>query len=185
MRRVKTNGSAASGGAKWRTKDIPIDGKPPTGPQRCVATAGGTDISPALIAQANWTFVEKLLKDCKSKTKRMLLEKMGTEAISLGLAGNSGGGGGEVSVMGVEENTMIASLCDLLEKCWSHGLQNKHGKSGLWSHLQAYLEFQECQQTGGGVGSGGGGGGTGKPNGGGGAVSGLGGSDSSYLSPGE
>lgn len=68
----------------------------------------------------------------------MLLEKMGNEAIALGLSG-------EVSVVGVEENTLIASLCDLLEKCWSHGLQNKQGKSALWSHLQSYLEFQECQ----------------------------------------
>lgn len=66
----------------------------------------------------------------------MLLEKMGTEAIALGLSG-------EVSVIGVEENTMIASLCDLLEKVWSHGLTNKHGKSALWSHLQSYLDTQE------------------------------------------
>lgn len=66
----------------------------------------------------------------------MLLEKMGTEAIALGLSG-------EVSVIGVEENTMIASLCDLLEKVWSHGLTNKQGKSALWSHLQSYLDTQD------------------------------------------
>lgn len=104
---------------------------------------------------------------------------MGTEAISLGLAGNSNGVSGEVSVMGVEENTMIASLCDLLEKCWSHGLQNKQGKSGLWTHLQAFLEFQECQQTGGTgtLNCGGGGGGVGNR--------GVGGGDCSYLSPGK
>lgn len=61
---------------------------------------------------------------------------MGTEAVALGLSG-------EVTVVGVEENTLIASLCDLLEKIWSHGLQNKQGKSALWSHLQAYLELKE------------------------------------------
>lgn len=66
----------------------------------------------------------------------MLLEKMGNEAVALGLSG-------EVTVNGVEENTLIASLCDLLEKIWSHGLQNKQGKSALWSHLQAYLEIRE------------------------------------------
>lgn len=70
----------------------------------------------------------------------MLLEKMGTEAIELGLSG-------EVSVTGVEENTMIASLCDLLEKIWSHGLTNKQGKSALWSHLQSYLDTHECSAT--------------------------------------
>lgn len=69
----------------------------------------------------------------------MLLEKMGTEV--------GGDLGGEVTVMGVEENTLIASLCDLLEKIWSHGLQNKQGKSALWSHLQSYLEIQECTNT--------------------------------------
>ena len=71
----------------------------------------------------------------------MLLEKMGTEAIELGLSG-------EASVTGVEENTMIASLCDLLEKVWSHGLINKQGKSALWTHLAAYLEIKDCQNPG-------------------------------------
>lgn len=70
----------------------------------------------------------------------MLLEKMGTEAISLGLSG-------EVSVIGVEENTMIASLCDLLEKVWSHGLTNKQGKSALWSHLLSYLEAHDSDHS--------------------------------------
>lgn len=47
----------------------------------------------------------------------MLVEKMGREAVELGH--------GEVSITGVEENTLIASLCDLLERIWSHGLQVK------------------------------------------------------------
>lgn len=42
---------------------------------------------------------------------------MGREAVELGH--------GEVSITGVEENTLIASLCDLLERIWSHGLQVK------------------------------------------------------------
>lgn len=66
----------------------------------------------------------------------MLLEKMGNEAVALGLKGD-----------GVEENTLIASMCDLLEKIWSHGLQNKQGKSALWAHLQAYLEQQEARSV--------------------------------------
>lgn len=70
----------------------------------------------------------------------MLLEKMGSEAIALGLSG-------EISVVGVEENTMIASLCDLLEKVWSHGLINKQGKSALWTHLQAYLDSQRSNRS--------------------------------------
>ena len=48
----------------------------------------------------------------------MLVEKMGQEAVELGH--------GEATITGVEENTLIASLCDLLERIWSHGLQQKH-----------------------------------------------------------
>uniref|UniRef100_A0A4W3GET4 DENN/MADD domain containing 5B n=1 Tax=Callorhinchus milii TaxID=7868 RepID=A0A4W3GET4_CALMI len=91
-----------------------------------------SDLSPAVIAQTNWKFVEGLLKECRMKTKRMLVEKMGHEAVELGH--------GEANITGLEENTLIASLCDLLERIWSHGLQVKQGKSALWSHL---LHFQE------------------------------------------
>ncbi|CAN9508055.1 unnamed protein product [Ophioblennius macclurei] len=100
-----------------------------------------SDLSPAVIAQTNWKFVEGLLKECRMKTKRMLVEKMGREAVELGH--------GEANITGLEENTLIASLCDLLERIWSHGLQVKQGKSALWSHLlhyQARLEKLEQQQ---------------------------------------
>ncbi|GLH07324.1 DENN domain-containing protein 5B [Gryllus bimaculatus] len=80
------------------------------------------------------------IDDCKSRTKRMLVEKMGTEAVELGHEV-------EVSISGVEENTLIAGLCDLLEKIWSHGLQQKQGKSALWSHLTNYQELVECNDT--------------------------------------
>ncbi|CAH0560214.1 unnamed protein product [Brassicogethes aeneus] len=92
------------------------------------------DVSPALIAQANWKFVEKLLKDCKSKTKRMLLAKLNAEGVTLSSNSSTD------NALAVEENTLVASLCDFLERVWSHGLQNKMGKSALWSHLLAYLE---------------------------------------------
>ncbi|XP_017883207.1 DENN domain-containing protein 5B isoform X2 [Ceratina calcarata] len=123
---------------KYKMKSMEANGKPPT-PQETQSprpqTKLSADMSPALIAQANWTFVEKLLKDCKSKTKRMLVSKMGSEAVALGHGGES--------LSDVEENTLVASLCDLLERVWSHGLQNKQGKSALWSHLTMYQE-EEC-----------------------------------------
>ncbi|XP_074853539.1 DENN domain-containing protein 5A isoform X9 [Carettochelys insculpta] len=81
-----------------------------------------SNLSPSVIAQTNWKFVEGLLKECRNKTKRMLVEKMGREAVELGH--------GEVNITGVEENTLIASLCDLLERIWSHGLQVKQDRSG-------------------------------------------------------
>ncbi|XP_054023603.1 DENN domain-containing protein 5B isoform X1 [Dryobates pubescens] len=99
-----------------------------------------SDLSPAVIAQTNWKFVEGLLKECRMKTKRMLVEKMGHEAVELGH--------GEANITGLEENTLIASLCDLLERIWSHGLQVKQGKSALWSHLLQYQEKEEKQEHG-------------------------------------
>ena len=51
------------------------------------------------------------------QTKKMLVSKMGQEAVELGH--------GDVNRVGVEENTLIASLCDLLERIFSHGIQRK------------------------------------------------------------
>lgn len=60
----------------------------------------------------------------------------------------------------VEENSLITSLCDLLEKIWSHGLilphtknahtknhyhNNNQIKSPFWSHLLRYYEKIEKQ----------------------------------------
>ncbi|XP_052242750.1 DENN domain-containing protein 5B-like isoform X4 [Dreissena polymorpha] len=94
-----------------------------------------TEMAAGGMEQTNWKFVETLLKECKTKTKRMLVEKMGQEAVELGHS--------EGNITGVEENTLIASLCDLLERIWSHGLQTKKGKSALWSHLLNYVESDE------------------------------------------
>uniref|UniRef100_A0A6I8NQC1 DENN domain containing 5A n=1 Tax=Ornithorhynchus anatinus TaxID=9258 RepID=A0A6I8NQC1_ORNAN len=79
------------------------------------------------------------LDNDQRETKRMLVEKMGREAVELGH--------GEVNITGVEENTLIASLCDLLERIWSHGLQIKQGKSALWSHLLHYQENRQRRPT--------------------------------------
>ncbi|XP_060531604.1 DENN domain-containing protein 5B [Cylas formicarius] len=112
-----------------------VFGKPPVGANdRNAKTQNSQDMSPALIAQANWTFVEKLLKDCKIKTKRMLLTKLGAEGVTLSGSNGSDGFGA------VEESTLVASLCDFLERVWAHGLQRKRGKSALWSHILAYQE---------------------------------------------
>ncbi|XP_039745826.1 DENN domain-containing protein 5B isoform X3 [Pararge aegeria] len=135
IRAVRTNSLKRIKNAKWQVKDCP--------PELLLGDIGrrlSTEVTPAAIAQNNRTFVEKLLKECKSKTKRMLLEKMGTEETDLGL-------GCEVSITGVEESTMIASLCDLLERLWSHGLQHKMGKSALWMHLTNYQELEQCSNS--------------------------------------
>ena len=70
----------------------------------------------------------------------MLVEKLGAEAVALGH--------GEVSIMGVEENTLVASLCDLLERIWAHGLHVKQkGKSPLWNFLTNYQESEACKDS--------------------------------------
>lgn len=91
-----------------------------------------SELSLDMIAQTNWKFLEKLLKDVKSKTSKLVVCKLGQDDYKLGHA--------HISLLGVEENTLIGSLCDLLERTWSHGLNpdQKRGKSALWSHLLRY-----------------------------------------------
>lgn len=55
MRRVKT-------GNKWKVKDISIEGNVPKPDAAAVTLNTAADASPALLAQQNWSFVEKLLK---------------------------------------------------------------------------------------------------------------------------
>ncbi|TNN11170.1 DENN domain-containing protein isoform 1, partial [Schistosoma japonicum] len=69
------------------------------------------------MAQANWDFVDALLEECKHRTKRMVLKKIGQEAIEMGH--------GDPNISVVEENTLVSGLCDLLERIWSHGLNKK------------------------------------------------------------
>lgn len=66
----------------------------------------------------------------------MLLAKLGAEGVTLSSSNGSDHFGA------VEESTSVASLCDFLERVWSHGLQKKRGKSALWSHLFAYQDHQ-------------------------------------------
>ncbi|XP_028263209.1 DENN domain-containing protein 5B-like [Parambassis ranga] len=88
------------------------------------------DPSPQAITQTHREFVDGLLSECRLKTKRMLMERMGKESVELGQ--------GEANITGLQENTLIHGLCDLLERTWGHGLQLKQGKSALWSHLLHY-----------------------------------------------
>ncbi|XP_065813435.1 DENN domain-containing protein 5B [Labrus bergylta] len=92
------------------------------------------DTLPQAVAQTHREFVHGLLSECRLKTKRMLMERMGKESVELGQ--------GEANITGLQENTLIHGLCDLLERTWGHGLQLKQGKSALWSHL---LHFQAAQ----------------------------------------
>jgi len=72
----------------------------------------------------------------------MLVEKMGgEEAVALGHADLS-------CLVGVEEKTLVGSLCDLLERIWAHGLHVKtKGRSPLWNYLTNYEEAEAAKDT--------------------------------------
>ena len=91
--------------------------------------------SHASIAETNWKFVNQLLKETKQKTKRILLEKLGMEAVEWGH--------GQIGFSGSEENMLVGSLCDLVERIWSHGLQARQRKSAFWSFLYKYIKHNE------------------------------------------
>lgn len=106
---------------------------------RPTSTCGSTGLvgdSSALITQQQLKFVEQLLRETKGKTKRMLVDKMGKEALQLGHF--------DADITGVEENTLVASFCDLLERIWAHGLIKKQGKSSLWNFV---LQHQDLEKT--------------------------------------
>jgi len=86
--------------------------------------------SQSSIAETNWKFVNQLLKETKQKTKRILLEKLGLEAVEWGH--------GNIGFTGTEENMLVGSLCDLIERIWAHGLQARHKKSAFWGFLYKY-----------------------------------------------
>ena len=92
--------------------------------------------SPASIAETNWNFVNQLLREAKSKTKRILLEKLGSEAVEWGH-------GDTMLFTGSEENMLVASVCDLCERIWSHGLQSHQRKSALWHYLYKFGRASE------------------------------------------
>jgi len=53
-----------------------------------------------------------------------------------------------VGVTGTEENLLVGSLCDLLERIWAHGLQIRHRKSAFWTFLSKYIQHQDHLQAG-------------------------------------
>ncbi|VDP12480.1 unnamed protein product [Soboliphyme baturini] len=98
------------------------------------------DLTVAQLAQTNWKFVEQLLRDAKAKTKRLLVEKLGKEAVELGH--------NDLNVVGIEENTLVASLCDLIERIWNHGYYKRKGKSAFWSYLVAFQRLDKYTENG-------------------------------------
>lgn len=68
----------------------------------------------------------------------MLMERMGKESAELGQ--------GEASITGLQENTLIHGLCDLLERTWGHGLQLKQVSRGHTDHVTCKKHLSLCKQ---------------------------------------
>lgn len=94
----------------------------------------------AFVAQNNWRIVESLLIDTRNKTKRILLEKMDRNERTLLPYG--------LSEEEIEGNALIASLCDLIEKVWSHGRINESPTgSSFWQSLSTFSRNQITGQS--------------------------------------
>lgn len=58
------------------------------------------------------------------------MERMGKESVELGQ--------GEANITGLQENTLIHGLCDLLERTWGHGLQLKQVRHSQTRNFTCY-----------------------------------------------
>ena len=89
--------------------------------------------------QTNYHVVENLLKEVKNKTKKILLEKMADEDANTGTISSSND---------LEENTLIASLCDLIERIWTHAKcsETSHSRNIFWIHVSAYCRIANSQE---------------------------------------
>uniref|UniRef100_A0AAQ6IQ20 DENN domain containing 5B n=1 Tax=Anabas testudineus TaxID=64144 RepID=A0AAQ6IQ20_ANATE len=96
------------------------------------------DPSPEAVTQTHREFVDGLLSECRLKTKRMLMERMGKESAELGQ--------GEANITGLQENTLIHSLCDLLERTWGHGLQLKQVRHTHTRHFTHPISSDDLQE---------------------------------------
>lgn len=92
----------------------------------------------ALTGPTNWKVVETLLKEVRNKTKRILLAKMGSDEV---------GSATSPTINTQEDNTLIATLCDLIERIWSHArIQDSNIDSSqtnrcpFWAHITAYFQ---------------------------------------------
>ena len=63
----------------------------------------------------------------------MLVDKLGREAVELGHT--------DLNITGVEENTLVASFCDLLERIWSHGFVRKQVRGLKCRFYNFFISF--------------------------------------------
>ncbi|CAF4275626.1 unnamed protein product [Rotaria sp. Silwood2] len=109
--------------------------------QQTVATY---DHQQPVVLVENDVVFQQLLKECTTKTKRMVIEKMEDIVEGSSTMKNVDSS----SMVNLEENVLIAGFCDLLERTWSHGLHHKpNGKSALWNHIKYYVKLKNYESA--------------------------------------
>ncbi|CAF1112721.1 unnamed protein product [Rotaria sordida] len=107
-------------------------------------TVDSHEHSQTVVLVENDVVFQQLLKECTTKTKRMVIEKMEDVVEGSSAIKNIDSS----SMVNLEENVLIAGFCDLLERTWSHGLHHKpNGKSALWSHIKYYNKLQDYESV--------------------------------------
>ena len=97
-----------------------------------------------VVVVENEVVFQQLLKECTTKTKRMVIEKMEDFVEGSTQIKNIDSS----SMVNLEENVLIAGFCDLLERIWSHGLHHKpSGKSALWNHIKCYIKLNNYESA--------------------------------------
>lgn len=87
--------------------------------------------------------VELLLKEVKNKTKRIIIDKMGLDDDGFDNPATHNSNLACRDLKG--ENALIGSLCDLIERIWSHGAFGElldDSRCSLWTHLIAYARLK-------------------------------------------
>lgn len=91
--------------------------------------------------QSHAKFADALLAESASKIKKIVLVMMGTASAAQPGQHNA------VSRSTDYENTMVTSLCGLLERMWRHGCRAEGASSALWSFLEVAVARSELDHS--------------------------------------
>lgn len=87
---------------------------------------GAAKAKPAAADVSQIAFIEALMTELASKVKKIILVMMGSSSANAKVHEDNIG----------YENTMVANLCQLLERMWRHGFNSNDSKSALWDFLE-------------------------------------------------
>jgi len=92
--------------------------------------------------QSHAKFADALLAESAARIKKIVLVMMGRPPAMQPQADPTGG-----APITDYENTMVTSLCGLLERMWRHGCRSESASSALWTFLEAAVARPELPAT--------------------------------------